>query len=105
MPTVAPSPAPPNLFPTLTLTLTHTARYYALTLAKSLMSEDELRSAIAFQRKLERMEAAGEEMSTVEAATEPEGGAFSALFASSSHKPNLLNTVVFLVETAQQVSL
>jgi len=65
---------------------------YALGLAKAAMSESELTAAVAFQRKQERLEEQGVEL--------PEGQS-----TWSNHKPNLLNTVVFLVETAQQVSV
>ena len=66
---------------------------YALSLAKAAMSETELTAAIAFQRQQEKLEAKG---------VEPPEGETSSW---SAHKPNLLNTVVFLVETAQQVSV
>ena len=70
--------------------------YYALNLAKSAMSDAEINEAIAFQRQAEKLEKL--EAEAVEAATP------DAPSASSAHKPNLLNTVVFLVETAQQVT-
>jgi cation-transporting ATPase 13A1 len=76
---------------------------YALQLAKTSMSSSELAAAIAFQRKQEKLEALGEP------STPPEGGSADAAAAGgvsfSAHKPNLLNTVVFLVETAQQVAV
>jgi len=56
---------------------------YSVDLAKGLMGEGAIKEAIAFQRKLEKEEELGVEN-------------------SSGHKPNLLNTVVFLVETSQQ---
>ena len=59
---------------------------HALTMAKELMSESEISSVIAFQKKADRDAEAGVEG------------------ADSAHKPNLLNTIVFLVETAQQVA-
>ena len=76
---------------------------YALQLAKTSMSASELAAAIAFQRKQEKLEALGEP------STPPEGSSADAAAAGgvsfAAHKPNLLNTVVFLVETAQQVAV
>merc|ERR1719198_352478 len=62
---------------------------YSLQMAKSFMSDAELNAAIVFQRQQEKLEAAG---------TEQEESA-------TKHKPNLLNTIVFLVETSQQVAV
>jgi cation-transporting ATPase 13A1 len=53
------------------------------------MTSDQLSDAIAFEREQAKLEEAGEE----------------AAEGASTHKPNLLNTVVFLVETSQQVSV
>lgn len=65
--------------------------FFSLRIAKQAMSEGELREAILLQKKAEKLEESGE-------ADTP------SLF-SSNHKPNLLNTIVFLVETAQQVAV
>merc|ERR1719240_1599339 len=54
---------------------------YSLQMAKAYMSDTELNAAIVFQRQQEKLDAA------------------------VKHKPNLLNTIVFLVETAQQVAV
>ena len=51
------------------------------------MGEEALQEAIEFQKEADKEFDAGD------------------LTASSKHKPNLLNTAVFLVETAQQVSV
>merc|ERR1719149_483493 len=61
--------------------------YYALNMAKSYLSDTELHDVIAFQKQADKDYEAGVED------------------ASSAHKPNLLNTIIFLVETAQQVSV
>merc|ERR1719482_1305603 len=58
-------------------------------MAKTHMSDSELTSVIAFQKAQEKLEAAGTEQDE----------------AAVKHKPNLLNTIVFLVETAQQVAV
>lgn len=51
------------------------------------MGEEALQEAIRFQREADKEFDAGD------------------MSAASKHKPNLLNTAVFLVETAQQVSV
>merc|ERR1719327_224859 len=63
--------------------------FYSLRMAKTYMSDAEINAAIAFQRQQEKLEAAGTEQDE----------------AATKHKPNLLNTIVFLVETAQQVAV
>ena len=68
--------------------LTHAGcMFYALRMAKSYLSDAELHDVIAFQKKADKDYDAGVED------------------AGSAHKPNLLNTIIFLVETAQQVSV
>ena len=62
---------------------------YSLRMAKQHMSDTELNAAIAFQRAQEKLEEAGTEQDET----------------ATKHKPNILNTVVFLVETAQQVAV
>merc|ERR1719267_325232 len=62
---------------------------YSMQMAKSYMSDSELNAAIAFQRAQEKLEEAGTEQDE----------------SAAKHKPNLLNTIVFLVETAQQVAV
>merc|ERR1740124_1681077 len=61
---------------------------YALRLARSFMDDAELKEVLKLHRQADRLYDAGEEEA-----------------ASKTHKPNLLNTVVWLVETAQQVSV
>ena len=60
---------------------------YATKLAKAHMGDEAIAAAVAFARKADKLAEAGDEE------------------AASSHKPNLLNTMVFLVETAQQVAV
>ena len=83
--------------------------YLSITMAKSLMSEQDLKDAIAFQREQERLEAnpppETDDSNAPSLEDKYEAGGFAALFSSSNHKPNLLNTIVFLVETAQQVAV
>eukprot|EP00756_Hemistasia_phaeocysticola_P025021 Hpha_TRINITY_DN15984_c2_g6::TRINITY_DN15984_c2_g6_i1::g.72856::m.72856/K14950/ATP13A1, SPF1; manganese-transporting P-type ATPase len=71
--------------------------YYAHKLASELMGEKELRSVLAFHRRVR----AGEEMEQDE---DDPLAAITALWAMP-FKPNLLNTVIFLVETAQIMSI
>ena len=59
---------------------------YATKLAKAHMGDEAIAAAVAFVKADKLAEAGDEE-------------------AASSHKPNLLNTMVFLVETAQQVAV
>ena len=59
---------------------------YSLRMAKAFMSDREINAAITFQREQEKLEALGTEQDE----------------SATKHKPNLLNTVVWLVETAQQ---
>merc|ERR1719502_229533 len=66
-----------------------TCMLYSMQMAKSFMSDAELKAAIAFQRQQEKLEEAGTEQDE----------------SAAKHKPNLLNTIVFLVETAQQVAV
>jgi len=61
--------------------------YSALSMAKAHMGEHAIKEVIAFQKKADKDAEAGVEE------------------ASSAHKPNLLNTMVFLVETSQQVAV
>lgn len=60
---------------------------HAVSVAKARMGEDAVLEAISHARRADKLYEAGQEEA-----------------ASSAHKPNLLNTLVFLVETAQQVS-
>jgi len=69
-----------------------TCMLYSLHMAKAHMSETEINAAIIFERQQEKLEAAGTEVD-------------ESASTSSKHKPNLLNTVIFLVETAQQVAV
>jgi len=64
--------------------------FYALSLAKQAMTDSQLRDAINMEKKAIKLEEAGETDTSI---------------LGSSHKPNILNTVVFLVETAQQVAV
>ena len=61
---------------------------YALRLARAHMGEEQVREVIKLQRQADKLYEAGDEEA-----------------ASKAHKPNLLNTVVWLVETAQQVAV
>ena len=61
---------------------------YALRLARAHMGEAEVREVIKLQKQADKLYEAGDEEA-----------------ASKAHKPNLLNTVVWLVETAQQVAV
>ena len=83
-----------------------TCMYLSIQMAKAHMSDKELQEAIKWQKEQEKLEelgdAAGDGKSTAELL---ESGGLAALFSSSNHKPNLLNTIVFLVETAQQVAV
>jgi hypothetical protein len=87
--------------------------YLSIQMAKSHMSDKELQDAVAWQKEQERLESKGaaEDDAAAGAASSTdlvaayESGGLAALFSSSNHKPNLLNTIVFLVETAQQVAV
>ena len=71
------------------LTIHAGTMFYALNMAKAWMSDSELQAAIAFQKAQEKLEEKGIEQDET----------------ATKHKPNLLNTIVFLVETAQQVAV
>ena len=71
------------------LTIHAGTMFYALNMAKAWMSDSELQAAIAFQKAQEKLEEKGIEQDE----------------NATKHKPNLLNTIVFLVETAQQVAV
>jgi len=61
--------------------------YWALGVAKAHMGDSAVKEVIAFVKKADKEAEAGNEE------------------ASTAHKPNLLNTMVFLVETSQQVAV